>query len=148
MTKYLDQPGRGSEPPGEAPTVDAVGDAALAEFVRRGAAAADAVREAIAAAMGDGLEPAWFDSTSHGLDELALVLGGSGDSWTGAALRLIAKSDPMHRAALLRGIPVHVLAWEAWVNAPDARTGIQAARNVVAILNRVSAGAYGTGRLL
>lgn len=45
---------------------------------------------------------------------LALFLGGSDDSWTGAFLRLVAKSDPEHRDRLREAFPVHVAAWEAW----------------------------------
>lgn len=51
----------------------------------------------------------------YGLHELALFLGGSRDSWTGDFLRLVAKSDPQHRATLHRAFPVHVRAYELWM---------------------------------
>jgi hypothetical protein len=47
-------------------------------------------------------------------DDLALALGGSGDSFTGHLLLLIAKADPGNRARLRRGFPRQVAAWEIW----------------------------------
>lgn len=45
---------------------------------------------------------------------LAFMLGGSADSWTGDALRLVGKSDPRHLTALRLAMPGHVAAWETW----------------------------------
>lgn len=49
--------------------------------------------------------------------ELALALGGSGDSFTGQLLLLVAKADPGNRARLRRGFPRQVAAWEMWMEA-------------------------------
>lgn len=48
-----------------------------------------------------------LDST----DNVTLALGGSPSSWTADLLRLVAKSDDDHLAALAVGIPWHV-HWE------------------------------------
>lgn len=47
--------------------------------------------------------------------DLALILGGSDDSWTGDFLRLVAKSDPEHRAKLRAAFPLEVRLWERWM---------------------------------
>jgi hypothetical protein len=47
--------------------------------------------------------------------DLALVLGGSDDSWTGDFLRLVAKSDPGHRGRLRAAFPLEVRLWERWM---------------------------------
>jgi hypothetical protein len=49
------------------------------------------------------------------LGSLAIFLGGSHDSWTGDFLRLVAKSDPEHRARLREAFPLLVNAWEVWM---------------------------------
>jgi hypothetical protein len=49
------------------------------------------------------------------LSSLAVFFGGSGDSWTGDFLRLVAKSDPEHRARLREAFPLLVNGWEAWM---------------------------------
>jgi len=40
----------------------------------------------------------------------------SGDWWGADLLRLIAKSDPMHREALRQAFPSYVEAYETWFN--------------------------------
>lgn len=57
--------------------------------------------------------------------DLARYLGGSPDSWTGDFLRLVAKSDPQHRAALRRAAPYAVAAWEIWQTAERPVTGAE-----------------------
>lgn len=61
---------------------------------------------------------------------LALFLGGSGDSFTGDLLRLIAKADPTNLQQIALGFPRHVrafLMWRACAPVP--------VRSLVALLN-------------
>jgi hypothetical protein len=54
------------------------------------------------------------DRTVRAVGDLALLLGGSDDSWTGDFLRLYAKSDPDNKALLARARPFYCAAWELW----------------------------------
>lgn len=69
------------------------------------------------------IEPSVEDLTDpgvgamYGTGDLARMLGGSEDSWTGDLVNLIAKSDPPHKAALRAAFPMHVAAYEAWMDA-------------------------------
>lgn len=61
--------------------------------------------------------------------ELCIALGGSDTSWTGRFLKLVAKSDPQHRAQLRRAAPDLVAGWEAWMTESDGTgRGVAAAR--------------------
>ncbi|MEU7591410.1 hypothetical protein AB0A95_34605 [Micromonospora sp. NPDC049230] len=57
------------------------------------------------------------DHRLYGHGDLALFLGGSGDSFTGRLLDLIAKGQwtPTNMAALERGFPREVHAWRVWM---------------------------------
>lgn len=65
------------------------------------------------------------DLELHGLGDLAAVLGGSEDSFTGVLLHLIAKADPSNRARLLLAFPRQVRAWELWMEARPTPNGGQ-----------------------
>lgn len=56
------------------------------------------------------------------LADVALLLGGSLDSWTGDFLRLVGKSDPEHRAKLRTACPDHVdlYVWWQWHASRDS----------------------------
>lgn len=65
------------------------------------------------------------DQLIHSIGLLALVLDGTGDSFTGQLLLLIAKADPGNREALRRGFPDAVSAYETWQSFRDAPTAAQ-----------------------
>lgn len=65
-------------------------------------------------------------------DELSRWLGGSGDSFTGVLLHLIAKADPGNRARLTQAFPLEVAAWLVWQGADPAPTAEELAWMVVA----------------
>lgn len=50
-----------------------------------------------------------------GWHELCLFLGGSGDSFTGKLLELIAKADSVNLARLRTAYPREVAAWLEWL---------------------------------
>lgn len=50
------------------------------------------------------------------LNQLAVLLGGSGDSFTGRLLELCAHADPGNLAKLRALYPDVVLAWKAWTS--------------------------------
>ena len=52
--------------------------------------------------------------------DLARFLGGSGDSFTGQLIDLIAKADPGNRVLLREAFPRQVEAWEAWMECGQA----------------------------
>lgn len=54
------------------------------------------------------------DEVVESLQSLALFLGGDETSWTGQLLRLIAKSDHEHQAALREAFPLTVQAFLTW----------------------------------
>jgi len=43
----------------------------------------------------------------------------AGTNWSAQMLRLIAKSDPAHRAAIRLVFPSHVEAYEKWFTTPE-----------------------------
>lgn len=51
----------------------------------------------------DALGPSDYDRESIGA-----ILGGEGTWWSAVFMRLVAKSDPVHRARLARVFPEHV----------------------------------------
>lgn len=57
--------------------------------------------------------------------QLAIVLGGSDDSFTGDLLHLLGHADPGHIARLGRGFPREVAAWQFWRNTEPAPTAGQ-----------------------
>ncbi len=50
----------------------------------------------------------------HSVEQLAVFLGGSGDSFTGLLLRLIAKADWSNKIRLSIAFPVEVQVYEMW----------------------------------
>lgn len=56
-----------------------------------------------------------LDRPVQDIGDLALILGGSDDSWTGDFLRLVAKSDPEHRGKLRSAFPLEVRLWDRWI---------------------------------
>ncbi|HEV2452007.1 MAG TPA: hypothetical protein VGS62_08775 [Streptosporangiaceae bacterium] len=54
--------------------------------------------------------------------DLALFLGGSGDSFTGLLLTLIAKADPGNKARLRMAFPREVAAFDGWQSMSPAPT--------------------------
>ena len=60
-------------------------------------------------------EDAWRARPITHTGELAVVLGGSADSFTGELLRLIAKADPWNRRKLLPAFPREVVAYAYWM---------------------------------
>lgn len=79
------------------------------------------------------------DDQIRTIDGLALILGGSGDSFTGDLLRLIAKADPGNRAQLRGAFPYHVRAWELWQSLPEPT-----ARHIYDVLTGEDPGAVAT----
>ena len=47
--------------------------------------------------------------------DLCMVLGGDPQSFTGQLLDLIQHADPEHKARLRLAFPLHVAAWEVWL---------------------------------
>lgn len=58
------------------------------------------------------------DMLIDGEELLAIYLGGSGSSFTGQLLRLIAKADTGNRHRLAQSFPTEVHAWEVWTQSP------------------------------
>lgn len=50
--------------------------------------------------------------------DLAIFLGGSEDSFTGALISLCGKADPANLAKLAEVFPVEVTAWRVWQTLP------------------------------
>ncbi len=74
------------------------------------------------------------------LADLARALGGEPSSWTGEALKLIAKSDADHRAYLIAGIGELVNAHAVWMTMTDtSASGPPPARQYLAVLDVVLA---------
>lgn len=59
----------------------------------------------------------WVDPDDF--SALCFALDGSANSWVGDFLRLVAKSDPAHRARLRLAAPAMVAAWETWNTRAD-----------------------------
>lgn len=56
----------------------------------------------------------WQDRQMCGTGDLARLLGGSDDSFTGLLLVLMAKADPGNLARIRKGFPREVQVWEMW----------------------------------
>ncbi len=74
--------------------------------------------------MGRKVDP-WDDREIWGTGDLAVFLGGSGDSFTGLLLALIAKADPEARGRLKLAFPRQVTAWELWQSCSPVPTFAQ-----------------------
>lgn len=59
--------------------------------------------------------------------DLALYLGGSGDSFTGMLLNLAAKTDPGNRARLRAAFPREITAYETWMRCEPPPTAAELA---------------------
>jgi hypothetical protein len=69
----------------------------------------------------------WEDRQMWGTGDLALFLGGSGDSFTGLLLVLITKAQatPGNYSRLKSAFPREVRAWETWNSMSPAPTFAQ-----------------------
>jgi hypothetical protein len=56
----------------------------------------------------------WLDRPMSTVDQVALFLGGSGDSFTGQLLMLFLKADPGNWSRLARAFPAEAVALRAW----------------------------------
>lgn len=63
------------------------------------------------------------DEPLHSIGDLAMALGGSGSSFTGDLLRLVAKADLGNRRRLAEAFGEYVAAWEAWVSESATTAG-------------------------
>jgi len=87
-------------------------------------------------------DDSWNDRPIYATGDLAILLGGSPDSFTGRLLELIAKADAENRGRLKLAFPRETMAWQVWQSVSPAPTFRQMSDLMADIEGRVETPGY------